>query len=92
MISFDAGATVTFPYPITLPFPTNMAVRFNAGGKPEAFFIEDYVREHPLDWTPRDKNATPLSDPELVAAVSSIIAASLSMQQKATAIRSIVRR
>lgn len=73
----------------THSFPANMALRFNPqNGQPEAFYIEDYVREFPLT------SATPkkLSDFELVGAVEEIIESkTMTLPQKAEAIRALVQ-
>jgi hypothetical protein len=77
-------------YPITAPFPDNMAIRFNHMNQPEAFFIYDYVRENPLVWTPAD-NPT-LADSEFIAAVEAVMASGMSDGAKVAAIREIAKR
>lgn len=102
-INFAQGQTVDYPLGIHLEnddtapggrratFPTNMALRFNPQtGLVEAFYVEEYVKANPLDYTPRDPNAGKrLSDGELVSAVSIVLGTTLDVAKKAAAIRQL---
>ncbi|MBI4906506.1 MAG: hypothetical protein HY820_22950 [Acidobacteria bacterium] len=102
-LNFSAGQTVDYPIGIYLDndptaangrratFPPNMAMRFNPQtGQAEAFFVEEYVKAHPLDYTPRDPNAgRRLSDGELVSAVGLVLGTTMEVAKKAAAIRQL---
>jgi hypothetical protein len=101
MSRFDAGRLNFGPgipedYPLGVPtgdpntkttFPANMALRFNPqNGQVEAFYWEEFVREVPIDWTPKIVTRK-WSDEELVGAVTGLLAAPLGVKEKAAAIR-----
>jgi len=76
-------------------FPSSMALRFNPQtGQPEAFYWEEYVREYPFDWTPAglgSSSAQRLSDDELVASVTGLVASSMAVKDKASIIRQLAK-
>ena len=87
-----------FPDPTTengrVTLPNEIAFRFNPQtGAPEAFWITDYMKEYPFDYTPQEPpppgSSQRLSDDELVNAVSSIVTTPMSVKDKASAIRQI---
>lgn len=97
-INFAAkGAPADYPLGVDGGFPANCAVRFNPEtGAPEVFNFEEYGREFPIDWTPK-LPAVPgtggkLSDEELVGAASGALESSMSVKDKAMAIRALANR
>ncbi len=102
-LNFSSGPSMDYPLGVFLEddptgpggrratFPPNMALRFNPiSGMVEAFFVEEYVKANPLDFTPRDPNAGKrLSDGELVSAVGMVLATTMDVARKATAIRQL---
>jgi hypothetical protein len=91
------GIPADYPLGVDGGFPANCAVRFNPEtGAPEVFNFEEYGREFPIDWTPK-LPAVPgtggkLSDEELVGAASGALASSMSVKDKAMAIRALANR
>ncbi|HUQ94971.1 MAG TPA: hypothetical protein VM120_25050 [Bryobacteraceae bacterium] len=78
-------------------FPSNMALRFHPQtGQPEAFYWEEYVREYPFDWTPVAPPAPggvqKLSDGELISSVTGVITSTMSLKDKASAVRQLAGR
>lgn len=77
----------------THSFPSNMALRFHPQtGQPEAFYIEDYLKEFPIEYTQTIKTGQRLTDDELVGAVSGVVGSNLTVQSKAAAIRQLANR
>ncbi len=103
MSRFDAGrlnfgAGVPEDYPLGVPtgdpyvktsFPSNMALRFHPQtGQVEAFYWEEFVKETPIDWTPKIVTKT-WSDEELVNAITGLLGTPLGLKEKAAAIRQL---
>ncbi|MFN7932710.1 MAG: hypothetical protein U0R19_05245 [Bryobacteraceae bacterium] len=95
-LNFSSGASEDYPLGATTgdsyvktSFPSNMALRFHPqSGQVEAFYWEEFVKEVPIDWTPKIVTRK-WSDDELVSAVTGLLATPLGVKEKAAAIRQI---
>lgn len=97
-INFAAkGIPEDYPLGVDGGFPANCALRFNPTTvEPEVFNFEDYTRAFPINWEPTlpaiPGTGGKLSDEELVGAANGALASTMSMKDKAAAIRALANR